>query len=119
MSLIFKKPRLDAGEQIRWSSSANRSEGSWYASGGRLMFTDRRVIFQPNRFDAAIGKGGWESALTDIERVTESERDPSRTLAGGSRRRLSLETREGVESFVVNGLSRKVTEIDELLRSTR
>jgi hypothetical protein len=114
MGLWLAKPNLEAGEEIRWQSAAGRSLNRWITSGGWLAVTDKRVLFQPNRFDAATGKRPWECPLASVRAIDAADRDPA-MLSGGVRKRLGIQTSEGVELFVVNGLEKKVAELREAL----
>jgi hypothetical protein len=117
MGLWLAQPKLETGETIRWQSSAGRSVNRWITSGGRLTVTDRRVVFQPNRFDTATGKKPWECPLASVAGFEAVDRDLT-ALAGGTRKRLGIQTSEGVELFVVNDLDDKVLELRDIF-STR
>jgi len=78
------------------------------------VVTDRRVLFQPNRFDTATGTKPWELPLDNIVDVEDIDREPT-VAAGGSRKRLGIRTSSGVEIFVVNNLKTKVPELRSLL----
>lgn len=114
MGFWLAEPKLEVGETIRWQSAAGRSLNRWITAGGRLIVTDRRVLFQPNRFDAATGKKPWECPLAAVTGFKEVDRDVT-TLAGGSRKRLGIQNPDGVEMFVVNDLEKKVIELREAL----
>jgi len=114
MGILNARPKLRPDEVMRWKTLANRVVSPRIASGGQLIVTDRRVLFQPNRFDTAIGRKPWECPLeyvTGIESVSRS-RD---ALAGGLRERLGIQTADGVEIFVVNKLEKKMMEVREFL----
>lgn len=114
MGLWLAEPELDAGEEIQWQASAGRSLNRWITSGGRLTVTNKRVLFQPNRFDTATGKTPWECPLASVLGFEAVDRDLS-VPAGGTRRRLGIETANGVEIFVVSGLEDKLLDLRELL----
>jgi hypothetical protein len=114
MGLWLAQPKLDADETIRWQSSANRSLNRWITSGGQLMVTNRRVLFQPNRFDAVTGKKPWECSLPSVTGFDVLDRDLT-VFAGGMRKRLGIQTSDGVKIFVVNDLEKKVAELREML----
>jgi hypothetical protein len=115
MGLWLAKPKLDAGEEIQWQTSAGRSLNRWITSGGRLTVTNKRVLFQPNRFDRATGKSPWECPLASVTSFEAVDRDLT-VPAGGTRRRLGIKTTNGVEIFVVNRLKDKLLELRELLK---
>jgi hypothetical protein len=114
MGFWLAQLKLETGETIRWKSSAGRALNRWITSGGALVVTDRRVLFQPNRFDTATGKKPWECPLGSIVGIEAVGREPA-VAAGGSRRRLGIKTSSGVEIFVVNNLTKKIVELRELL----
>ncbi len=114
MGLLNARPKLEPGEQVRWQSLANRVVSAAIAEGGRLVLTDRRFFFQPNRFDAPAHRPRWEhppEAVTGLEVVG---RDAA-IFSGGTRKRLGIETADGLEVFVVNRLKRKIARLRELL----
>jgi hypothetical protein len=96
--------------EILWGRALNRR----ITSGGQLVVTDRRLLFQPNRFDAATGKKPWELPLGDVVDIEPVDREPT-AAAGGSRRRLGIRTSSGVEIFVVSNLKTKMSELRGLL----
>lgn len=114
MGLWLAEPKLEAGEAIRWQSSAGRSLNRWITSGGRLTVTNKRVFFQPNRFDTATGKTPWECPLASVAGFEAVDRDLT-VAAGGTRKRLGIQTSDGVEIFVVNSLEKKLSELRKLL----
>lgn len=114
MSLWFAQPKLGVDEAICWQSSAGRSLNRWITSGGRLLVTDRRILFQPNRLDSATGKKPWECPLSAVTGIEPVNRDPT-VLAGGLRKRLGIKTTRGNEAFVVNRLQEKLVELKELI----
>jgi hypothetical protein len=117
MGLWLAQPKLEADETIRWQSSAGRSLNRWITSGGKLMVTNRRVLFQPNRFDTVTGKKPWECPVASVTGFETVDRDLA-VLAGGMRERLGVQTVDGTEIFVVNNLGKKVVELRELLPPT-
>jgi hypothetical protein len=116
MGFWVAKPKLVEGESICWECLANRSLNRWITAGGRLVVTDRRVLFQPNRFDAATGKKPWDCPLAYVAGLATLDRDFT-VLAGGVRKRLEIRTRDGAEAFVLNDPEKKAMELRELLRS--
>jgi|GEM_PF-2206232 len=114
MSFWMAQPKLESGETIRWKSSAGRALNRWITSGGQLVVTDRHLLFQPNRFDAATGKRPWGLPVGDVMDIEVIDRDLA-VMAGGSRRRLGIKTSSGVEIFVVNDLDTKIGELRGLV----
>jgi hypothetical protein len=115
MGLWLAQPKLEAGETIRWKSSAGRTLNRWITSGGQLVVTNRRVLFHPNRFDAVTGKKPWECPLASVRGFEAVDRDLT-VLAGGMRERLGIQTTDGTEIFVVNNLKEKIAELQSLLQ---
>lgn len=114
MGILNPRPKLEAGEQLRWQSLANRVISGGITAGGRLVVTDRRVFFQPNRVDAGLGRKVWQCPPDAVTGVGEVGRD-GHVFAGGTRRRLAVHTANGEEVFVVNRLKHKEAELRGLL----
>jgi hypothetical protein len=114
MGILQVRPRLEAGETLRWKALANRVLSPAVTSGGRLVVTDRRVLFQPNRYDMMLGREVWERPLDVVTSVEVVGRDAA-VFAAGMRRRLGIRTADGLEVFVVNRLKKKVPELRALL----
>lgn len=118
-SALLCVPRLPAGNSVAvgiWTPAsflqpqevvlerifANHTQGKM-AAGGRLFLTTTHLRFIPHLFDrlfrrsdCAILRGNVVSASV----VDRSSKDGP--FSGGSRRRLKIQTRSGVELFVVN-----------------
>jgi hypothetical protein len=114
MGILQARPKLQPGETLRWKTLANRVLSPAVTSGGRLVVTDRRVFFQPNRYDAMLGKELWECPLDAVTGIEVVGRDAA-VLAAGMRKRLGIRTADGLEVFVVNRLKGKVPELRGLL----
>ncbi len=114
MGILQVRPRLEPGETLRWKALANRVVSPKVTSGGRLVVTDRRVFFQPNRFDTALGRKLWECPLDAVTGIETVGRDAA-IFAGGTRKRLGVQTADGEEVFVVNRLDKKEEELRNLL----
>lgn len=117
MRILNSHPKLKPDETLLWKTLANRVVSSRSTSGGQLIVTDRRVFFQPNRFDSAIGRKLWECPFDTVRGIETIDRDRT-VLAGGMRKRLGIQTADGVEIFVVNDLEEKVMELREFLHRT-
>ncbi len=118
MGILNARPRLDDGEHLRWQSLANRVIGANVTAGGRLVVTDRRVFFQPNRIDKSLGRELWQCPPEAVTGIGTVGRD-GRIFAGGTRRRLGIHTAGGEEVFVVNRLRKKEAQLRELLLGSR
>lgn len=80
-----------------------------------MVVTDRRVFFQPNRFDALIGRKSWECPLDAVTGIETLAREGV-TLTERMRKRLEIQAEHGSETFIVNNLKEKVPRLRELLR---
>jgi hypothetical protein len=114
MGILQVHPELEPGEALRWKALANRVLSPAVTSGGQLVVTDRRLFFQPNRYDRALGRKVWQCPLETVTGIETVGRD-GQILAGGVRRRLGIQTTEGEQVFVVNRLKKKVAELRALL----
>lgn len=61
----YRSVFLEEGERARIDAPANDYRG-WRAVGGRLVVTDRRVIFEPNWLDFIAAARGWRIALDQV-----------------------------------------------------
>jgi hypothetical protein len=111
-------PKLAKDEKILWNVLANREQTINRQVGGRLFVTQRRLIFQPSRFDALIRGERWRANLVDICAVGLSPRRltiPWMGRTAGNRNRLKVIQINGdVDLFVVNRLENVI----ERLRAT-
>jgi hypothetical protein len=106
---------LEQGESVTWSRRANRFQGS-RAVGGRLALTDRRLMFAPHRFDAALVGKRWEARLGEIRTAGVEPRGSSvkGLFGGGMRKRLRVRTAAGDEEhFLVNKLDQVLESLEE------
>jgi hypothetical protein len=114
MGILQVRPELEPGEALRWKALANRVLRGGVTAGGQLVVTDRRLLFQPNRYDRMLGRKVWQCPLDAVTGVGTVGRDAA-IFAGGLRRRLGIETTDGEQVFVVNRLGKKVAELRGLL----
>jgi hypothetical protein len=115
MGILQIRPQLEPGEELRWKCLANRVIGQGaITAGGQLAVTDRRILFQPNRFDTALGREVWECPLDGVTGLEPVGRG-SAIFAGAIRRRLGIQTEDGYEVFVVNRLKKKMSDLRTLL----
>lgn len=99
-SVLFDKPQLDPGEAVVWEAKVNRTQGRW-ARGGKLVLTDRRLIFEPHKFERRIGAQRWSCSLADVVALGAKERG-LHPISGALRRRLSVRTPTSEELFVID-----------------
>lgn len=121
----MKAPNVSEQEVIKWKQLANRAQGS-RAVGGRLFLTDERLLFQPNRVDAATKGLPWSTALAQIASVGIEPRtlNPARSRgilqylhSGSLRNRLRIDVTGGTpQFFVVNNAERVVETIRHAAR---
>ncbi|HTE49654.1 MAG TPA: hypothetical protein VK698_02190 [Kofleriaceae bacterium] len=106
-----------SGEVERLTALANFSVSAWRAVGGRLIATDRTLLFRPTRLERKLGQRVWRAPLSSIRAV--GKKPPTGGLFnGGLRTRLRVVTQDDVEHlFVVNKLDALVTQLDALVRS--
>ena len=115
MGIWLKSPGLLDHETVRWKKFANRTQGN-RAVGGCLYLTERRLIFEPNRFDAVTKGRSWSAWLKSIESVG-TEAPNGYGFSGGLRTRLRLDLDDGhSECFVVNGVQDVITELDRAIQ---
>jgi len=78
-----------------------------------LYLTTARLLFEPNRVDAATGGSRWSVPLSAIVSVDVAPRDGS-LFNGGLRSRLRIGLADGsVELFVVNRLDEVIRVISQ------
>jgi hypothetical protein len=111
MGIWVGSPLLEGVEKLRWKRAANHTQGN-RAVGGRLFMTNQRLIFQPNRLDAATKGLQWSVRLRDVQSVGKEDRDMN-PFSGGLRNRLRVHDAHGSELFVV----RHLDEVIELLET--
>ncbi len=114
------RPELEDGETVQWSSSANHEQSARRRQvGGAISLTERRLIFVPNRFDAATGGESWSTNRADIQYVGELPRETSLRLGAGAaanRRRMQVTKVDGEHQlFVLNHLTEKVSHLRAVL----
>ena len=59
MGIWFREPAVASDERVLFRATANRLINVGEMRGGRLVVTDRRVIFEPNRLDRLVGAEPW------------------------------------------------------------
>ncbi|MFJ6200209.1 hypothetical protein [Micromonospora sp. NPDC092111] len=63
---------MNPGEQRLHQAIANQLLGPSRTLGGRLVVTDSRVVFEPNRLDRLTGGRTWQTDAQAIRKVTET-----------------------------------------------
>ncbi len=104
---------LEAGEVEHLAILANHSVG-WRAIGGKLVATDGRLMFRPNRVDRGLGGKVWTAPLAQIVGLGKKPRT-YHPFNGGLRTRLSVVTSDAVEHlFVINRLDEHLARLHAL-----
>ena len=97
-------------EEVTWSRSANRMQGS-RGVGGKLFLTNQRILFSPHRIDALTGGKQWSVESANVSEVGVEPKGSGKAskLGGGLRDRLRIRTSDGGEElFVINKLEAEV-----------
>ena len=68
MSWWVPAPPLANGERVVWERAASQPQRRRLV-GGRFFLTPHRLIFQPNRIEAATGGRPWAVGLHEITAV--------------------------------------------------
>ena len=98
------KPYPPGNEVWVWQCAANRAQGDIRQVGGRLFLSDQRLVFQPNRFDAATHGEPWAVSRDQVAELSVTARQFSLNPAYW-RNRLRVSQLDGeVDVFVVNHL---------------
>jgi hypothetical protein len=105
---------LQIGEEERSGYLANHSVSAWRAVGGKLIATNRRLMFRPNRIDRSLGGKLWTVYFHDVAAVGKI--GPTFGLFnGGMVSRLEIRTNDGSSHrFVVSNLDSVVAELERL-----
>src|SRR4051794_21039109 len=69
MGIWFREPDITPDEQVIFRATANRLINVAKMHGGRLVVTDRRVLFEPNRLDRMTGGKPWGVTSRTIREV--------------------------------------------------
>jgi len=117
------KPAIAASEDVLWTRGANREQSPLRYTGGRLLLTSNRLIFQPNRLDALTRGLPWSADLASVAKVGVEPRGPTVPFLGLTaryRNRLRVELQDGqVEVFVINHLATVVPLLTAALNEHR
>ena len=108
----YTRPKLFAGETVRWSAPATREQSRLRGVSGKLFLTGDRLLFQPNRLEWAMGARRWECWLVRMAEVGREGRGAN-PLSGSFRTRLRIEDNQGtVDRFTVEHLDQVIARID-------
>ena len=101
-SWFVKAPMLHPKEDVLIDQLAARQVG-WRGIGGRLVVTDRRVVFTPNAVDRRTGGRSWECGLDSVRDITVERRsDPPCGRLARIRLQVFVQTDSDEEAFLVN-----------------
>jgi hypothetical protein len=102
MSWWVVPPPLADGETVLWHRAASQPQRIRLV-GGRVFLTPYRLIFQPNRLEAAAGAIAWSAGLHEIVAVGPEP---------GLRRKLRIDLRNGAAGrFFLTKLDRTGQEL--------
>jgi hypothetical protein len=89
-------PDQEPGELLEWVGRATRTQGARVV-GGRLLVTDRRLVFRPGLLDSMMGGQTWSLYFNEIlEVVTDLHCPaPGSRFQAGWRQRLKVVARDG------------------------
>lgn len=108
-----KKPDLEPSEQVVATKAANHTRGST-AVGGRLIVTNRRLIFTPNAFESLLRRRPWSISTDQVVGVGVESASLTHAGGGGLRKRLRVRTADGEELFLVNKLDQLLRQLNEI-----
>jgi len=94
--------QLQEGEVLLRESRANLQTAFIVPLGGRLLLTNKRLIFLPDRFSIPFPAWRAKDTILDLASVTEVEAvkgDMTNLLAGSFRRRLHVRCNEASYLF--------------------
>jgi len=115
-----RRAELQEGEVLLKESRANLQTPFIVPVGGRLLLTNKRVIFLPDRFSIPFPARRAEDTVIDLVSVTAVEvmrGDMANLLAGSFRRRLHVRCNEASYLFQVWGLTEWIKGLREAVAS--
>ena len=108
MGLRVVPPKLQAGEEVKWSERANRLQRRLRAVGGRLFLTNDRLIFGRNKLEALLGGSEWSAPLSELA---------SASVNGGRMKIVRVEKRDGsIERFRIADANQSAAVISAAIR---
>jgi len=110
-----RRAQLQEGEVLLRESRANLQTTFVVPLGGRLLLTNKRLIFLPDRFSIPFPAWRAKDTILDLASVTVLEAmkgDAKNLLAGSFRRRLHVQCNEVSHLF-------QVWTLNEWIRSLR
>lgn len=114
----MSKFSLESNESLEEKFPANRFEGEGRPHGGRLYLTDRRVIFLPQRLDAALGADPTAIRYEELAAVSVDRKEDHADGSGDLANRLVIEPRDGDPvRFVVDGLEAALAHLEAALET--
>ena len=73
MGFWIAEPKLEPGETVTYMASANRLS-SQRMLGGKVLITDRRVMFYPNRMDSLLRGKSIDLPIADVKSIRTNPR---------------------------------------------
>ena len=111
----WRRAPLQAGEVLLRESRANLQTLFIVPVGGRLLLTNKRLLFLPDRFSIPFPARRADDTMLDLVSVTVVEAvkgDMTNLLAGSFRRRLHVQCNEASYLF-------QVWRLDEWIKSLK
>jgi len=108
--------KLRQGEVLLKKSRANLQAGFIVPLGGKLLLTNKRLFFLPDRFTIPIRPRKAKDVVLDLVCITGVERvkgDMTNLLAGSFRSRLHVQCNEAAYTFQTWGLDEWVKNLKE------
>jgi TIR domain len=98
-----------------WRHAASQIQGARGTVGGSLYLTATQLLFEPNRFESAIGGQQWSTPLGTIRSVG-IQLPGGNVLKGGLRDRLRIDLADGsFELFVVDQINEVIRVINQAI----
>ena len=111
-----RRVQLQEGEVLLKESRANLQTTFIVPLGGRLLLTNKRLIFLPDRFSVPIPARRAKDTALDLVSITTVEAikgDMTNLLAGSFRRRLHIQGKDASYIFQVWGLDQWTNSLKE------
>jgi hypothetical protein len=104
-------PTSLADETVVWSTATTHRQGRARLVGGQFILTETKLIFAPNRLEAATRGQTWAALLSDIAELSVR---PARITF--PRRQLRIVTSTGeAQRFLVTGVDKMIERLNSAL----
>ncbi len=115
MGIFYRTVELGEGEVVIRESNAALQTSFILAQNGKLVLTNKRLVFLPIRFFAFYKVTPVIINLADIEVVEKRMGDTTNLLAGSLRKRLSIPCKGEEHIFLVRKLDEWIQKIQNEL----